>query len=438
MNHAAPRAVSVPSGMSRRTLLQAGLLGVGAPLSTAVAQSPSRRRDTAVIFLWMCGGPSHLDTLDMKPSAPSEIRSSFGSIRTSLPGLEICEWMPGHARVAQRLAVVRSLQHTQFIHEPAHHWIQTSAPLVAVEPFTQTHPAVGAVAAYSRRAGRSGMPAYVCLPKPFPQQGAVSLGARFNAFIAGDPSLPGYQTPELSLPREVSLERLQKRSSLLSELELLRHGRSGGDLDSMDQFRRQAFDLVTSLEARAAFELEREPAGLRDKYGRHFYGQGMLLARRLVEAGVTFVTVNLGEKELGSWDDHGDVEKKLRRRLPVFDQAFAALVEDLSDRGLSERVLVVATGEFGREPRIDKSNAGRNHWPHAMTAVLSGGGIREGQVVGATTSDGAWVSRSPYAPGDLLATIYHVLGIHPGEMLPTRDGRPLPILESGRPIKELF
>jgi uncharacterized protein (DUF1501 family) len=204
-----------------------------------------------------------------------------------------------------------------------------------------------------------------------------------------------------------------------------------------DDIRQQAVELVTGKNARDAFDLAAEPEALKERYGRHAWGQYTLQARRLVEAGVGFVTVNLYEKDVDWWDDHYDIEKNLRRRLPVFDQAFSALVEDLHGRGLQDEVLVIACGEFGRAPRID-AGAGRAHWPKAMHAVLSGGGIRTGQIIGSTTKDGGEPLDRPLSPGDLLASIYRVLGINPETTIPDRQNRPVPLLQQGTPIKELF
>ena len=205
----------------------------------------------------------------------------------------------------------------------------------------------------------------------------------------------------------------------------------------MDQMQQRAFELVTGSQARAAFDLSLEPDALRDKYGRHFWGQSALLARRLVEAGVTFVTINLYEADVDWWDDHTTIEKNLQKRLPKYDQALCALIEDLHARGLTERVLVAAFGEFGRSPRIDKG-AGRGHWPGAMTALLSGGGIKGGQVVGSTNADGGRVKDRPLGPGDLLATMYRVLGIDHELALTDRQSRPVRLVETGQPIAELF
>ena len=234
------------------------------------------------------------------------------------------------------------------------------------------------------------------------------------------------------------MSRFQDRRALTESLDSLR--RSVGELPRLQDehdVQQQAVELVTGARARDAFDLSGEPDSLKDRYGRHAWGQYTLQARRLIEAGVGFVTVNLYEKDVDWWDDHYNIEKNLRARLPVFDQAFSTLIEDLHDRGLLDDVLVIACGEFGRAPRID-SGAGRGHWPKAMHAVLSGGGIRMGQIIGSTTKDGGEPSDRPLSPGDLLASIYHVLGIDPHATIPDRQNRQVPLIQQGDPIRELF
>ncbi|MGE0610666.1 MAG: DUF1501 domain-containing protein, partial [Pirellulales bacterium] len=289
-----------------------------------------------------------------------------------------------------------------------------------------------------------GMPAYVCVPEDYSThmgfyQSAVYLGARHNALNAGgDPSLGNYRPPEFNLPQEMTVERLQNRRGLLRRFdELVRAGEQDGSLQALSDVQQKAFDLVTGSSVRKAFDLSQEPAELRERYGKHAPGQSALMARRLVEAGSTFVTINLYEKDVDWWDDHTTIEKNLRKRLPQYDQAFCTLIEDLRDRGQLDRVLVLAWGEFGRSPQID-AGAGRGHWPRAMHATLAGGGIRGGQIIGSTTPDGGDPRDRPLVPGDMLASVYRVLGIDHDQFLTDRQNRPIRLVEQGQPIGELF
>lgn len=436
-------------GATRRSFLKVGALGMAGlslpeVLRAREAQAAAQRKDTAVILFWMAGGPSHIDTYDMKPDAPAEVRGSFRPIRTNAAGIDVCELMPGHARIGDKLAVVRSVHHEHSVHDDGSHWVQTGYPLLNARARGQQHPAQGSVVSHLVGARKPGAPPYVCVPEAyrthlgFYQTGSY-LGANHDPLDAGgDPGLGNYRPPEFALPAQMTLERVQRRRELLAATDTLstRLERSG-QLNALDDTQRRAFELVTGARAREAFDLSREPARLRDRYGRHAWGQSALLARRLVESGVTFVTINLYEKDVDWWDDHYTIEKNLRKRLPVYDQALSALIEDVYDRGLDRQVLVAAFGEFGRAPRID-GGAGRGHWPRAMSAVLSGGGLRTGQVVGSTTPDGGDPAERPLTPGDLLATIYQVLGIPPNSLVRDRQDRPIDISNGGSAISELF
>lgn len=443
------RTYRMCDGVTRRSFLKVGALGLAGLalpdlLAIRQAQAAGARRDTAVILFWMAGGPSHIDTYDMKPEAPSEVRGPFRPIKTNVPGIELCELLPRHARIADKLAIIRSLHHEHNVHDDASHWVQTGYPLLNARARGQQHPAQGAVVAAVRGASAPGVPPYVCIPEAYsvPQgfyQGAAYLGTRYDPLNAGgDPSLGNYRAPEFALAKGMTLARLQHRRTLLGAMDdLVRQADREGAMAGLDDAQQRAFDLVTGARAREAFDLSREPTTLREQYGKHAWGQSALLARRLVEAGVPFVTINLYERDVDWWDDHYVIETNLRKRLPPFDQSLCALIEDLHARGLNERVLVVACGEFGRAPRID-AQAGRGHWPGAMTAVLSGGGIKTGQIVGATTADGGEPAERPLLPGHLLATIYRVLGIDPEMTFPDRQNRPIRIVDVGEPIAELF
>lgn len=432
-------------GVCRRSFLRVGSLGLGGLTLPAVlrqrqALAAPDRKDTAVILFWMAGGPSHIDTWDMKPAAPAEVRGPFKPIPTRVPGLTLCDLLPRQAALADRFSLVRSLRHTLSVHDDASHWVQTGYPLPQARTRGQLYPAQGAAVSRARGPNKPGLPAYVCIPEAYhSQQGfyqaAAYLGRTHDPVNAGaDPKLGNYRRPEFALPADVTLPRLSDRRELLRAFDGLHRRADGRGLDGTH---REAFELVAGPRARDAFDLSREPDRLHDRYGRHAWGQAALLARRLAEAGSTFVTINLYEKDVDWWDDHAGIEKNLRRRLPPFDQSLSALVEDLHDRGLSDRVLVAAFGEFGRGPRID-AQAGRGHWPGAMTALLSGGGVRGGRVVGATSADGGSVRDRPLGPGDLLATIYRVLGIDPETTFPDAQARPVRLVDEGSAIRELF
>ncbi len=434
--------------VNRRGFLQIGGLSVGGISLAGLLQSracgSARVNDKAVILFYLAGGPSHIDTYDLKPDAVEEIRGPFGPISTTLPGWQVCELLPNHARIAKHVSVVRSISHNLSVHDDATHWLQTGYPLLNARQVGQTHPSQGSIVAKTRGASRGGMPTYVCVPEDYRShkgfyEGAAFLGNQYLALNAGgDPSLGNYRAPEFALPRGVTLPRLEDRQNLLRTLDrLAQHKQTEAAWGEFDDIQRQAVMLTTSSRARQAFDLSAEPQQVRDKYGNHAYGQSALLARRLVEAGVTFITINLYEKDVDWWDDHYTLEKNLRARLPRYDQALSTLIEDLYERGLTDRVLVAAFGEFGRAPRVDR-NAGRGHWPGAMSALLCGGGIKSGQIVGSTTADGGEPDDRPLRPGDLLATIYHTLGIDHQITVPDRQARPIPILPEGEPIRELI
>lgn len=433
---------------NRRGFLRIGTLGLaGLSLGETFAAQPavpaSRSRKAAILF-FMAGGPSHLDMYDMKPDATAEVRGPFSPIDTNMPGLQVCDLMPNHARIANRLAVIRSITHDLSVHDDATHWVQTGFPLLNARQRRQQNPSQGSVVSRLRGPNQPGMPAYVCIPEDYQRhvgfyETSAFLSSRYNAVNAGgDPSLGNYRPPDFTLPPELSLERLEDRRSLLSAFDRFRDQTEASvGYRNLDESHQEAFHLVTSVRARDAFDLSREPDALKARYGRHAYGQSALLARRLVEAGVTFVVINLYEKDVDWWDDHYTIEANLRKRLPRYDEALTTLIEDLHERGMADDVLVAAFGEFGRTPRID-AQAGRGHWPGAMTAILSGGGLRCGQIVGSTTRDGGKPHDRPLGPGDLLATIYHALGVDLQQTLPDRQGRPIPLTASGSPIQELL
>lgn len=438
------RATQLCDGVTRRGFLRLGSLGLAGLSLPNLLRAREKPPVKSVILYWLAGGPSHLDTYDLKPSAPVEIRGPFQPIATSVPGLQLCELLPRQARLADLFALVRSIAHRHGVHDDASHWVQTGYPLLNARQNGQRHPAQGAVVSHLRGANRAGSPPYVCIPDAYNSakgfyQRAAFLGPQHEPVNGGgDPAYGKFRPPELALTEGLTVSRVEDRRELLHRLEnAVRQTETTEQFRGRDQAFHRALELVTGPRVREAFDLDREPSVLRDKYGRHSWGRSALLARRLVEAGVTFVTVNHYEADVDWWDDHYDIEKNLRRRLPLYDQALASLIEDLHDRGLGQDVLVVACGEFGRSPYVDKL-AGRGHWPSAMSVLLAGGGVRGGRVVGATTSNGGEPRDRPLGPGDLLATIYHALGIDSHATLTDRERRPVRLIETGEPIHELF
>lgn len=434
--------------LSRRGFLRFGALGAtGLTLPSILRardlQDSAKKRDTAVILYWLAGGPSHIDTYDMKPDMPAEIRGPFQTISTNVPAINVCELLPKHAELADKFSIIRSLHHKHSVHDDAAHWVQTGYPQLSAREAGQRFPCQGSVVSHLLGPNRAGMPAYVCIPQPYtsPQgfyQRASFLGPDHEALNGGIIPYRGKEPALAFAPHAaLTLPRLDDRRSLLEQMNNLRNAaEQNREFASLDSYQQKAFDLVSSVRVQEAFDLNREPAALRAKYGDHHWGKSTLLARRLVEAGTTFVTVNHYEADIDWWDDHYTIEKNLRKRLPPYDQAISALIADLHDRGLDKDVLVVAVGEFGRGPRID-AQAGRGHWPGAFSALVSGGGLKMAQTIGTTTADGGAPKERPLGPGDLLATIYHVLGIDAERMIVNREKRPIKLVESGEKIVEL-
>jgi hypothetical protein len=353
--------------------------------------------------------------------------------------MRICELLPNLARVGNKFSVIRSMTHYDSNHSDAAHLVQTGVHEKDVQFRGQIHPAQGSFVSKIRGANKPGIPPYVCIPDAyFARQGffqlATYLGKQYDPVSSGsEPTFrftnPG---PSFSLPADITADRAEGRRLLLDKL-------NGGNTgEGLDAAYRKAFDLITSQATKQAFDLSKEPERLRERYGTTPWGRSALLARRLVEAGVTFVTVNHYEADVDWWDDHYNIEANLKRRLPLFDRALGALIEDIHARGLAERVMIVAMGEFGRTPTIGAKDAGRGHWAKAMSVLVAGGGIKGGRVIGATTANGGEPAADPHVPGDMLATIYQHLGIDPTEMLPDRQNRPIRLVEHGEPIRELF
>ena len=428
-------------GVSRRTFLKVGTLAIGGLslpglLRQRAAASPGTSAPRkSVILIWLAGGPSHIDMYDLKPSAPAEFRGEFKPIVTNVTGIQVGEHLPRQARIMDKLAIVRSAYHTNAGHGMGSQWMLTGyQPTIEVND--NIYPSTGSVVAKMRGANEPGLPAYVNLPRVLSLGKAAYLGASYNPFAPdSDPNSDGFQVRNLRLPGVVDAGRLGRRRELLKELDNIRRDiDSRGDVEGLDTFYREGLEMVTDTKAQRAFDIQREPAPLRECYGRHDLGQCCLLARRLVEAGVTYVTVQAG----GGWDTHGDNFKQLKNNLlPRFDQALEALVSDLCDRGLDEDVLVMAMGEFGRTPRIN-GGAGRDHWPGAMSVVYAGGGLKMGQAIGTTNATAEHPTSKAATPGCVLATMYHALDIDYKHAFHDEAQRPLPILNEGEPIEELI
>jgi hypothetical protein len=427
-------------GVTRRDALRVGALtalGLTLPglfrLRAADAKVP---RAKSCVLLWLDGGPSHLETFDLKPDAPSEVRGPFRPIDTAVPGVRICELLPNTARVADRIAVVRSVTSPLGEHGLANHYLMTGYKPSPVLDY----PSYGAVVSHTR-GGRPTLPAYVAVPDYRPTAGSGFLGAAARPFaVGGDPAKPDFRVRDLDFYPGVTAGRVERRRAFLSQLDQFQRA-TETDPPSDPEFE-QAYRLVTSPEAKRAFDLSDEKPAVRAKYGPRTVGQSCLLARRLVERGVGFVTVNNT-----GWDTHGDLVLRLKEGytgakvgvglIPTFDLAFAALVGDLADRGLLDETLVVAMGEFGRTPKIN-TQGGRDHWPRVFSVALAGGGVKGGQVVGASDRVGESPSDRPVTPADLARTIYTLLGVNPDRELHTADGRPVQINQGGKVVTELL
>jgi hypothetical protein len=427
-------------GVSRRRFLRAGVLGLSGltladmlRLRAARAERGEPTRDTSVILLWKGGGPSHLDMWDLKPEAPVEYRGEFKPIATNVAGIQVGEHLPLSARVMDKFAIVRSVTHPDSGHESASHYLLTGYRPTNDIP-AQEMPSYGSITARMRGPRRPGLPAYVAVPNTPRSASAGYLGVAYNPFSVGsDPSQDNFSVRNLTLPGGMSLERLENRRGLLDAVDTMRRDSDrSGLMDGLDAFNRKAFEMVTSPAARRAFAIGEEDAATRELYGRTRLGQSLLLARRLVEAGVTFVTV-----DAGGWDTHANNFESLRsKKLPEFDRAWAALMQDMASRGLMRDTLVLVWGEFGRTPRINK-DAGRDHWPGAQSVILAGGGMTMGQAIGASDARAELPKERPLTPEDVLATMYHHLGIDREHEFKNEAQRPLKILNGGEPIREL-
>ena len=451
---------------SRRSFLQMGALGVGGlglsdvMRARAAAGHVTAAPDTSVIFIWLAGGPSHLETYDMKPDAPEEYRGQFRPISTNVPGMDVCELLPLHAKCADKYTLIRSICHTFNDHGGGSKRVMTGRIPATPTETVNDSPSVTSIVAKMREKFEIGFPNCIAGTDGGRDKvdtyamGAAYLGQKYAPFIVGgDPSKSNFEVKNLTLHPDLTADRLEDRMHLLHGLDRLRRDIDSNKVfSSMDSFNQQAVSLLTSPKAREAFDLSREPQSLRDRYGKHSWGQRALLARRLVEADCSFVTMVLENPNVDgcfyNWDTHAvnhDHFKDAVKRSPIYDQAITALIEDLHERSLTKKVLLVVTGEFGRSPRISKSTGkdglmryGREHWPQAMSVLVCGGGMRHGQVVGATNRLGEHPVSRPLTPNDLWATVYHHLGINPHEAITDYTGRPQHILPFGEPIRELI
>lgn len=441
--------------ISRRSTLKAGLAGIAGLSLPRLLQAREESTGTgrpigshkSVILIWMTGGPSHIDTLDVKPEAPPEIRGPFGTIGTKLPGIRFCEHLPKMAAMLDQLTVIRSVDCRFSNHEP--NMVMQTANLDAeprINPEAEKYPAIASLVARHCGSRQPDLPPYVVLNMQSSSHVAWPgyLGKEYEPFLGSKAS------GLFSLPVGLTQERLHTRHHLLGQFDRLRRGLDQrGGMEARDRYVEQAINLVVGKKAQEAFDITREPEVTRQKYGDHVWCQQALLARRLVEAGVSFVTIDLSHHGAsGTWDTHGDnippyggIMNGLRPLLPVFDHLLTTLVADLGERNLLDDVLVLAMGEFGRTPQIgtQDSSDGRNHWPVVMSMTLAGGGLRHGQVIGATERDAGQIKERPVTPGDLAATIYRHFGVPLDSSYLDSRGRPRLILNwGGEPIRELI
>jgi hypothetical protein len=428
------------SGVPRRTFLRVGGLsafGLGLPqylkaMSDAKTAAAPKAKAKRCILMWMQGGPSHIDTFDPKPDAPAEVRGDFGTVATALPGVRFCDPLPMLAKQADKLAIIRGHDPKNGSHGVADHLMMTGHKFNASLPF----PCFGSVVA-KERGYEQGMLPFVQLGKSIDRRfnGGIAgfLGDEFNPFeVPDDPSSPAFKVRDLSLTGDAERVRLERRYTMLADLENYQKAEESSVEKARDEFYEKAHGIITGPAAKRAFDLSQESDKVRDRYGRNSLGQGCLLARRLVESGVQFVTVTDG-----GWDTHTNNFRSLKDRLlPRVDRGLSALVEDLSTRGLLDDTLVVWFGDFGRTPKVNPT-AGRDHWSTAGVAVMAGGGLKVGQVVGATNALAEYVTDNPVGPQDIAATIYHTLGVPLHTWYKAQDGRPIELCPEGKPVKQL-
>jgi hypothetical protein len=443
-------------GMNRRSFLQVGVAGmaaVGMPeLLRAKSQSPTSSKNTSVILIWLDGGPGHMDMYDMKPDAPAEYRGIWRPIRTKVPGFDVTELFPKQAKLTDKFSMVRSLHHDTGDHFSGGHRMLTTKDMgVSGANTAQKFPGIGAIVNREIGPRAAGMPGYVGVPHAASigivpgYFGGHMLGVQHDPFVpGGDPNAASFQVRNLNLAAGLTLEKLEDRRTLLRHFDEKRsHLNELPTSRAIDEFSRDAYEFVTGPAARAAFDISKEDVKLRDRYGRTNWGQSTLLARRLIEAGSTFVTVHLG-----GWDHHWDLKKGYENYLPQVDSLVSALFEDLDDRGMLDTTLVVLCGEFSRTPKMNdggnggapmsQGTPGRDHWGNSMFCLMGGGGVKGGVVVGSTDKLGQQPLTRPLTPSNIHATIYRVLGIDPKLQLLDPSGRPVNVLDDPEPIAELL
>jgi uncharacterized protein (DUF1501 family) len=436
-------------GLQRRDFLRLGaasVFGLGLTLPELLARQAhaaeqgKTSKDVSLIFLFLHGGMSHLDTFDLKPDAPVEFRGDFKPIDTNVNGVQICEHLPRVAKSMDKFSLIRSFRHHNSDHGTADHYILTGYfPQAGFNPSLKPNnqrPTHGSIIA--RKLGpRGSVPPFVCLPKQHPSTGPAYLGAAAAPFVIdADPNAPDFAVPDVVPPLALAAERLDDRKKLLAQLDRFQQSsevRGNRDAQAVNVFQQKAFDLMTSPEAKKAFDIHAENDKLRDEYGRNSLGQCCLMARRLVQAGVRCVTI-----DHSNWDTHDENFTTLKKTLlPAFDAGISTLFRDLGERGMLDSTLVIVTGEFGRTPRVNK-NAGRDHWGPAFTVALGGGGVKGGVVIGKSDARAEKAASDPYGPEDLSATLFHLLGIDPKDEFLTPEGRPVAIVNNGRVIQNLL
>ncbi len=443
-------------GRSRRSFLQFGLAGMGSLgvsdlLRAKAAAAPGNAKQTSLILIWLDGGPSHMDTYDPKPNAPAEYRGIWSPIPTNVPGFEITEMFPLQAKLADSFSVVRSVHHNAGDHFTGGHWMLTGRGGVNGALKAQKYPFFGAVASKVLGARKHGMPAFVGVPYSMSiglrpgYFGGNYLGVENNPFeTGGDPNNDKFAVQNLSMSKGMTMDRLADRRALTIHFdEVRRLAEKSKQMETTDRFEQEAFDLVTGSQARQAFDIQSESPEARDRYGRNSWGQSVLLARRLVEAGSTIVTCHFG-----GWDSHWNHQATMERHLPRVDMAVSGLLTDLKERGLLDQVMVMVCGEFGRTPKMNnggnggpalsKGTPGRDHWGNALSVMMAGGGIKGGTIVGATNKRGERPAERPVRPGDIHHTIFHQLGIDPDIAFTNHAGRPIPAIDHGAVIEELI
>ena len=436
------------AGIARRDFIQ---LGVGGVLGLGMGDLISLRADAAkaagkpspdnvnCILVWLDGGPTHFETFDPKPDAPSDVRGEFNPIPTNVAGVQFCETVPRLASSLDKMAIVRSICHKDPNHGGGNHYMMTGAPTpipVNCGSSVSFHPSFGSMVSHVRGV-KDGLPSYATLPRKSRSAGPHFLGGQHSPFVIdGDPNKEGYRVRDVVLPKSISEGRANNRIELRAALDRMLRIADASAADpaiDFDTFYQQGIDLISSKEAQSAFDIDMESNKVRDLYGRNDFGQRLLLARRLSEVGVSFVTVYNG-----GWDHHTKIfQDGFKKKINTVDLGMSALINDLHERGQLDNTLVLLLGEFGRTPKINK-DAGRDHWPHAMSVLVAGAGVPAGQVIGETDVKGYYASDKIYSPEDFACSIYTKMGINPKMILHTNTGRPLPIVNGGSPIKELF